>query len=32
MRRLIVDDYEIHYEVREHEIWVARIFHMREER
>lgn len=32
LRRLLVDAYEIQYEVRANEIVVARIFHMREER
>lgn len=32
LRRLLVDHYEIQYEVRPDEIRVARVFHMREER
>lgn len=32
LRRLLIDAYEIQYEVRTDEIVVARIFHMREER
>jgi plasmid stabilization system protein ParE len=32
LRRLLIDAYEIQYEVRPDEIVVARIFHMREER
>jgi plasmid stabilization system protein ParE len=32
LRRLLVDAYEIQYEVRANEIVVARIFHTREER
>jgi addiction module RelE/StbE family toxin len=32
LRRIIVDDYEIQYEVRSDEIRIARIFHTREQR
>jgi plasmid stabilization system protein ParE len=31
LRHLFVDHYEIQYEVRPSEIWIARIFHMRDE-
>ena len=32
LRRLLVEDYELQYEVRPDEIRIARVFHMREER
>lgn len=32
LRRLLIDAYEIQYEVRPGEILVARVFHMREDR
>lgn len=32
LRRLLVDDYEVQYEVLPDEIRIARVFHMREER
>jgi plasmid stabilization system protein ParE len=32
VRRLIVDDYELRYEVRESEIWIVRLWHTREDR
>lgn len=32
IRRLLIGDYEVHYEVRPDEIWIARIFHTLEDR
>lgn len=32
IRRLLIGDYEMHYEVRSDEIWIARIFHTLEDR
>ncbi len=32
IRRLLIGDYEMHYEVRPDEIWIARIFHTLEDR
>jgi hypothetical protein len=32
LRRFLVDDYELQYEVLPDEIRIARVFHMREER
>jgi plasmid stabilization system protein ParE len=32
VRRLIVDDYELRYEVRDGDIWIVRLWHTREGR